>query len=207
MNKKDIIIYKLFEENPHTKSKNELLKNSIEVIRDFLKINNINLTRHKYLIDNKMNEISHFYNDNVYLNLNKIKDINNWSYPGYITDVTISGLLAHETGHLLNTYINIKQIKRTNEIISPYYEFNNEEAVAETIRLFILNPNLLKLVAPKRYAKLIKKGIKPIHNLNWYYVLRYANNNIISSIVTKYNINIQKIPEIKLGIESDIFNL
>lgn len=94
-----------------------------------------------------------------------------WSFPGYITDRTPMGVMAHETGHAVdklmgypsNHGFSCKAI-RGERLTS--YEPNSSEKFAETMRLFILNPGLLHQVAPQRYAFVRRElGIKPLFKI------------------------------------------
>jgi hypothetical protein len=86
-----------------------------------------------------------------------------WSHPAWKTDRTAFGVVLHETGHhidqiLINkslwgsypsdrsSWLEVKKGKRISG-----YEPNSSEAFAETMRLFIGNPDLLKLAIPSRY--------------------------------------------------------
>lgn len=93
-----------------------------------------------------------------------------WSWPGYKTDRTASGVLAHETGHFISNLIMDGKFKDgRGVIISPAwvvtrwaiavqqeapvsgYEPVYEEAFAEAMRLYISNPDLLSCARPQRY--------------------------------------------------------
>lgn len=93
-----------------------------------------------------------------------------WSWPGYKTDRTAYGVLAHETGHYIDWLILTRQLKdgRGQEITRRFmqerwiiavnqekpvsgYEPNYSEAFAEAMRLYITNPDLLAAARPQRY--------------------------------------------------------
>lgn len=85
-----------------------------------------------------------------------------WSFPGYVTDRTPVGVLAHEIGHHCDLLLGFpsSQIPLANKISS--YEPNSRESWAETMRLFILNPKLLELFSPERYRYIRDTvGLKP----------------------------------------------
>jgi hypothetical protein len=108
-----------------------------------------------------------------------------WSYPCWKTDRTAVGVVAHEIGH----HIEVKLAERG--LLSAYehgpawreliykvkkqvsgYEPVASEAWAESIRLFILNPELLKLGIPQRYEFITKTvGLKPSESRPWREVL------------------------------------
>lgn len=117
-----------------------------------------------------------------------------WSWPGYKTDRTASGVLAHETGHFINWLIDNasfrdgqnKQIE-TNWLYSRWsvavrqekpvsgYEPTLGEAFAEAMRLYISNPNLLEAARPQRYY-LIRHELGLHHGVegSWQDVLKDA---------------------------------
>jgi len=86
---------------------------------------------------------------------------NRRSYPGNKTDRTPVGVVAHETGHHVEESLYGRRltphhgekwralIKKTKAISG--YEPVPSESWAETLRLFILNPDLLRRAVPGRY--------------------------------------------------------
>jgi hypothetical protein len=92
----------------------------------------------------------------------------NWSFPGYKVDRTAVGIVAHEVGHHLERYLQNKKVLRQehreewfNLIHSVKkqvsgYEPVPAEAWAETMRLFILNPDLLKQGIYPRYEFVVR---------------------------------------------------
>lgn len=78
-----------------------------------------------------------------------------WSYPGYCVDRTPFGVLAHELGHhvdhahgaaggtLSHLWRSIDPMPLTS------YCPNDNEWFAELFRLFVTNPDLLRVVRPK----------------------------------------------------------
>jgi hypothetical protein len=60
------------------------------------------------------------------------------------------------------------------------YEPTAEEAFAETMRIFIMNPALLSAARPCRYA-FLTTYFKPLHNLEWWEVLKNAPDFILQS--------------------------
>lgn len=104
-----------------------------------------------------------------------------WTYPGYKADVTPLGVLAHEVGHHVGFYKRIFNIPGARNLVSGY-EPNGHEVVAESLRLFILNPQLLQIIAPKRYDYLIASGLKPVVTETWQEVLAGAPARIFATI-------------------------
>lgn len=98
-----------------------------------------------------------------------------WSFPGYKIDRTPCGVIAHEYGHAVDYFLGYPSNKRAwkNLLSCPVsgYEPNAAEAFAETMRIFISNPDLLKQARPGRYEFLMKLGLRnPIHT-SWREVL------------------------------------
>lgn len=95
-----------------------------------------------------------------------------WSHPGWKTDRTAFGVVLHETGHHVDRVI-MEHVTKTKPIRQDVhgayasdrdewfeahsgkrvsgYEPNASEAFAETMRLFIGNPDLLRRAIPSRY--------------------------------------------------------
>jgi len=56
------------------------------------------------------------------------------------------------------------------------YEPNPSEAFAEAMKLFILNPDLLRAGRPLRYRFVTEVlSFRPVHDLSWREVLRHAH--------------------------------
>ena len=102
-----------------------------------------------------------------------------WSYPGWKTDRTAYGVPAHEVGH--HAEVQLKKMGRLDvrrgeewrELIQRVkkqvtsYEPVPSEAWAETIRLFITNPDLLMRGIPERYGFCLSVGLKPVELTPW----------------------------------------
>ena len=95
-----------------------------------------------------------------------------WSWPGWKTDRTAIGVAAHETGHFLVHALTLNmQHWRTGLEMHPKkpisgYAPTAEEQFAETARVFILNPDLLRKAVPRRYAWLTEvAGLVPVQRL------------------------------------------
>lgn len=115
-----------------------------------------------------------------------------WSYTGFKADLTTPGILAHETGHHVHFQLekqfdrkklleDIKAISKAETAVSGY-EPNVYEVFAEAMRLFILNPSLLKEGRPGRYALLtdVLKLVPP-HEAPWRDVLKNAHPRLVSA--------------------------
>jgi hypothetical protein len=118
-----------------------------------------------FFIGNPPRDMKKLFNCNgplVVVNINKtVSPVKtpgySWSFTGYKADMTPAGILAHEIGHFIDyslKWISYKSewkkiIKNEKRVSS--YEPNCSEAFAEAMKLFVLNPDLLKTGRPKRY--------------------------------------------------------
>lgn len=87
------------------------------------------------------------------------------SWPGHQYDDTVTGTVAHEIGHIAHWHVSdrITRLRRKEieviamaepEVITAYEKKNADERWAEAMRLFILNPSLLKKRWPMRFEYL-----------------------------------------------------
>jgi hypothetical protein len=102
----------------------------------------------------------------------------NWSWPGWKTDRTAVGVVAHEVGHYvehrlqLDGKLDAKEhgpawraiISKCRKTVSGY-EPVPSEAWAESMRLFILNPDLLQRAIPARFDFICSVGLDPLPRL------------------------------------------
>jgi hypothetical protein len=100
-----------------------------------------------------------------------------WSWPGWKTDRTAVGVVAHEVGHYVSELVSKqytseeRAVKRAEWLDAVKgkkvsgYEPVPDEAAAESLRLFILNPDLLRKAIPARYNFICKLGLKPLPRL------------------------------------------
>ncbi len=101
-----------------------------------------------------------------------------WSCPGYSVDRTPYGVIQHEIGHHVDwsrgdikdrywsNYSRDLRAATGEDPISGYCE-NDAEWFAEILRLFITNPDFLKILRPRTYARLIADGLKPVFTDRW----------------------------------------
>jgi hypothetical protein len=102
----------------------------------------------------------------------------NWSWPGSTTDRTPYGVVCHELGHHCDwlasdkrgTYFGdfgVSVMARSGEApLTSYAATNPAEWFAEAMRLFVINPDLLRLLRPKTYG-IISLRFKPIRGRDW----------------------------------------
>ena len=174
-----------------------------EHAQHFLTMNSIKLPANVFLKPrNKRKEwATHgwysFRTTDLYVNIEKSakpsKQVKlNWSFPGTPNeDFTAPGLLAHEIGHHVHNQLisdnankaflkRLRQIKRSEPGVSSY-ESCSYEMFAESVRLFMLNPNLLREGRPNRWKFLTNElGLKPSHDLDWRQVIIHASADIVS---------------------------
>ena len=110
-----------------------------------------------------------------------------WSFPGYKADLTAYGIAAHECGHWFHIHRKgtlklWSGLERINDVRVSSYEPNGHEAFAESTRLFILNPDLLKRAAPRRYNGLLEAGMVQLHDAPWQEVLKHAGPKRIAAM-------------------------
>lgn len=105
-----------------------------------------------------------------------------WSFPGYKADLTAFGVVAHECGHHLEHVLGYCPVMPGKRVTS--YEPNAAEALAESVKLFITNPDLLRVGRPRRWAALLAAGLVPPPEMSgWETVLRSrgAHERIIAA--------------------------
>lgn len=119
-----------------------------------------------------------YYEGTVFVNVEvtalpvKRPGMRNWSYPGYKVDRTAIGVVAHEVGHYVEEWLRrhnridlswgkkwIDLIQSSKKMVSGY-EPVPDEAWAESMRLFVLNPDLLRRGIPARYRFIRDLGLK-----------------------------------------------
>jgi len=119
-----------------------------------------------------------------------------WSWPGYTVDRTPYGVLQHELGHhcdfergelkgLYWSEYSPTVRERSQEKPMTTYCPNNAEWFAEMFRVFVTNPDLLRLYRPKTYEILIKDGFKPIFKDDWRTRLKGAPQRTINAAARK----------------------
>jgi hypothetical protein len=111
-----------------------------------------------------------------------------WSFTGYKADMTPAGICAHEVGHHANYERGWRKIQDlipadvyAEDDISGYV-YNQSELIAESIKLFILNPNLLKIGRPAHWKFVTRTmRLKPLHDIPWQDVLKFAHPKFIKA--------------------------
>jgi hypothetical protein len=107
-----------------------------------------------------------------------------WSFPGYVSDRTPYGVLAHELGHHVDVTVSDRKRGyfgdysiglrcKIGEAAITSYCPNAAEWFAEMFRLFVTNPDLLRILRPKMYAELRGRFV-PVETRQWADVLAHA---------------------------------
>lgn len=116
-------------------------------------------------------------------------DDNSWSYPGYLIDSTILGTTAHELGHhvchlrgwddIRRRWYSVIMSAMDEPAVGVYATTQPIEDFAEAMRIFIINPSLLKVLAPKRADFIIGElHIIPIERRAWEEILEESPKHI-----------------------------
>lgn len=106
-----------------------------------------------------------------------------WTFPGWKADLTALGVVAHEVGHYVHDQFRAIDTRHwRSEAPVTSYEPNHYESFAEAVKLFMTNPDLLRVGRPLRYATLTSI-LEPPHLVPWRDVLtlRGAHEKFISA--------------------------
>jgi hypothetical protein len=192
--------------NPEGYDKRAELVRAVTYVEAFLDLNGIKRVD-RYLWtpddplappgDNPWHRNGWYWQGNLFVNLKRSKTPVKtpgfaWSYTGFKADLTAPGILAHEIGHHVwfeHVARNFSNRVTRDELLALMsvqseapvsgYEPNSHEVFAEAMRLFILNPTLLKEGRPGRWAALQGFGLRPLHDAPWRDVLVHAHPKII----------------------------
>lgn len=118
-----------------------------------------------------------------------------WSFPGYTVDRTPYGVLQHELGHHVDVQRSAKRGKyfgdfsaalRGNSGEQPITTYcpNDAEWFAEMFRVFVTNPDLLRLLRPRTYREL-RACFEPVFADAWRDRLRDAPARTIAAAEKK----------------------
>jgi len=100
-----------------------------------------------------------------------------WSYPGYTVDRTPYGVIQHELGHHADVLKGNRRGSywsdfsavlrgRSGEKQITSYAPNDAEWFAEMFRVFVTNPDLLRLLRPRTHRELVS-CFKPVFSDTW----------------------------------------
>ena len=158
-------------------TKETLIAEAIETLNKFCALNNIPMPQIDLIEDNKKAKYSgcgyYVWGSSIITILpNKcarpaINPVRSWSFPHYFVDRTVLGVICHEFGHYLHEQLGFPRIGKLGLQITRY-EPNMHERFAETIKVFLTNPDLLKQYNPERYKYLtVKLKLKPVNTNDW----------------------------------------
>jgi hypothetical protein len=177
----------------HNDTKDDLAELGKRECIEFFTLNNIKVPKFELAYAGRWTKWARYgiyFKDTAHVNLKTTKKCvsapgYSWTFTGFKADLTPAGVVCHECGHHLDKelkYISTKwkNLCRGEEKVSSY-EPNASESFAEASRLYILNPNLLKVGRPKRYSAFQHFGVQPTHDVSWREVLKYAHPMIITA--------------------------
>lgn len=198
-----------FQIDPNIHNKQDLWEIGKQINIAFLKLNNIKIPEIEIKNDLKLGKrkiLNGMYdssNKTVYINLKRSRPATknpgySWSFPGYKSDMTPIGILSHEIGHhihyeKMNRQLNekwfyevlLKEPSITRYDNPKYYTSSIRalyESIAEAFKLFITNPNLLKVGRPLRYNFIINEfNVQPLHDIPWQDILLHAHPKFIKA--------------------------
>ena len=166
----------------------------LEFIKQFAELNHIDISKIKFIVKRTKQEVGRDrasgwceYNYKtkkckITINLPKcapeaVKPTSfNTNNRYWFVNRTPIGVICHEFGHFVHYALTNGKCVLPKEKQITSYEPNIYERFAESIKLFILNPDLLKQYDPKRYEVLINKlNLKPLHNKTWQEVFKENN--------------------------------
>jgi hypothetical protein len=108
-----------------------------------------------------------------------------WSWPGYSTDRTPYGVLAHELCHHVEHahgaeggIVAMRWRERTNEQPLTSYCPNDNEWLAEIFRLYVTNPSLLAHLRPRTYELLCVRWPWFAETRHWTEILEGAERQL-----------------------------
>lgn len=191
-----------FVANPATYKKADAVVAAVVYVEKFLDHNSLPRVK-RYLWEpndelkppgsNRWHANGWYWNGNLFVNVKKsrvpVKTPGfQWSFTGFKADLTAPGILAHETGHhahfsKFDTRELLGALRKvaSEEAQVSSYEPNVYEVFAEAMRLFILNPNLLREGRPKRFKLITDLGLRPLHDVDWHKVLEHAHPKLIAA--------------------------
>ena len=156
-----------------------LFKSGINILNDFAVLNNVPITTielRKWQTNYKGYYISS--SNKIYINLSKCSRANPmYSFPGFTSNATAQGVVVHEYGH----YINDKILSKLEHSLLYYKNKINEKCVtsycpdvdeyfAEQLKVFIINPDLLKVFWPNTY-NFLSSILQPLNRGSYLHVL------------------------------------
>lgn len=142
-------------------TKEDLFQDGLKLVLDILDLNRIPVP---FIGKRTLNSAGLYNRGKCYVDVESCAKINpKFSYPNFSTNKTPQGVICHEIGHYLTDACRIKvaELKKIKEPPITGYAPNIYEKLAEFLRVFITNPELLREARPKSYG-FICKYIKPL---------------------------------------------
>lgn len=182
-----------------------LFNDGVNLINEFLKLNNLgNIIIFINSPKRSSNSFCGWYEfdtNELHIILDSCARMNPmYSYPNFTSNRTPQGVLVHEFGHYLSSnkykpykYSNSTIKNRIQEKCITSYCPNSDEWMAEMLKLFITNPDLLKNIRPNTYKEFIKYW-KPLNRGMYKEVLNYPLGNIPDRIQKRLD---SKLKEVK----------
>lgn len=110
----------------------------------------------------------------------------NWNWPGNVVDRTPHGVVCHELGHVVDWWVGDGLLvysrtvaKAANwELPITGYAPDDKEWFAEMFRLFLTNPDLLRLIRPRTYT-VLRGDFRPVIEGDWRTVLKDASQRYV----------------------------
>lgn len=122
-----------------------------------------------------------------------------WSFPGYIVDRTPYGVVQHELGHHVDVikgnrrgaywsdFSAVLRGRAGEKQITSYCP-NDAEWFAEMFRVFVTNPDLLRLLRPRTYREM-RSCFRPVFSDTWRDRLRDAPARTIAAAERKIELS------------------
>jgi hypothetical protein len=125
-----------------------------------------------------------------------------WSWPGYSTDRTLYGVLAHELGHHVDYHRGERRgaywsefgagiRAASGEALLTSYCPNDAEWFAEMFRLFVTNAALLAVLRPRTWQALLDAGFLPVSGGDWWIELGDAPERYRAAVQNKSRVGVK----------------
>jgi hypothetical protein len=175
-----------------TETKEQLLYRGLELMESFCDLNKIRMPN--VFINSGLGPNYYgmfYYRNTIHVNMKLCRPAvkvpgYDWTFPGYVQDLSPYGILAHEFGHYISDRLgksfrkNFVNIKKIEENVTSSDNRGLDEKMAEAARLFITNPDLLRKGRPHRY-EIFKRHYEPVVRNRWKTVLKHAHPKIHSA--------------------------
>jgi hypothetical protein len=175
-----------------SETKEQLLYRGLELMESFCSLNGIKMPN--VFINSGLGNRCYgvfYYRNTIHINMKlcrppvKVPGYD-WTFPGYVQDLSPYGILAHELGHYISDILgkkfrkNFVNIKKVEENVTSSDDQGLDEKMAEAARLFITNPDLLRRGRPIRY-EIFSRYYSPVITNRWHTVLKNAHPKIHSA--------------------------